>query len=146
MYQHSEKSQQMLEKLERFFDQHIYPNEAAYAQQLHNAENRFASLPLMEELKLKAQAAGLWNLFVPPSHAEYCSHGGLSFAEYAPLVGRLHIQYRRTAFFHSRPDVLEQPAIIVKRHAWEKVVDGMIVLPHPHEGCRRVDPARQDNG
>ena len=48
MYQNSEKSQQMLEKLEHFFEQNIYPNEAAYAQQLHSAENRFAPLPLME--------------------------------------------------------------------------------------------------
>ena len=39
----------------------------------------------MDELKLKAKAARLWNLFVPPSHAEHCDHGGLTFAEYAPL-------------------------------------------------------------
>ncbi|MDB9843521.1 acyl-CoA dehydrogenase family protein [Porticoccaceae bacterium] len=85
MYQHSEKSQQMLDRLNSFFDEHIYPNEENYARQLHSAENRFAPLPLMNELKLKAKAAGLWNLFVPPSHEEYCDHGGLSFAEYAPL-------------------------------------------------------------
>jgi len=85
MYQNSEKSQQLLERLNTFFDQHIYPNEEAYARQLHAAENRFAPLPLMEELKAKAKAAGLWNLFVPPSHEEYCDHGGLTFAEYAPL-------------------------------------------------------------
>ena len=92
MYQHSEKSQQLLERLSDFFDQHIYPNEENYARQLDTAENRFAPLPLMDELKLKAKAAGLWNLFVPPSHAEYCDHGGLSFAEYAPmceLMGRV---------------------------------------------------------
>ncbi len=85
MYQHSDKSQQLLDKLNAFFEQHIYPNEAAYARQLHEAENRFAPLPLMDELKQKAKDAGLWNLFVPPSHAEYCDHGGLTFAEYAPL-------------------------------------------------------------
>lgn len=85
MYQHSEKSQLMLDRLNSFFDEHIYPNEENYARQLHRAENRFAPLRLMNELKLKAKAAGLWNLFVPPSHEEYCDHGGLSFAEYAPL-------------------------------------------------------------
>ena len=85
MYQNSEKSQQLLERLSDFFEQHIYPNEENYARQLDAAENRFAPLPLMDELKLKAKAAGLWNLFVPPSHAKYCDHGGLSFAEYAPL-------------------------------------------------------------
>lgn len=67
-------------------DEHIYPNEQAYAHQLKTAENRFAPLPLMDELKLKAKEAGLWNLFVPEEHAEYCDHGGLSFFDYAPLA------------------------------------------------------------
>ena len=67
-------------------DEHIYPNEEAYAYQLNAAENRFAPLPLMDELKLKAKNAGLWNLFVPEEHAEYCNHGGLSFFDYAPLA------------------------------------------------------------
>ena len=71
MYQNSEKSQQLLDRLSDFFEQHIYPNEENYARQLDAAENRFAPLPLMDELKLKAKAAGLWNLFVPPSHAEH---------------------------------------------------------------------------
>ena len=67
-------------------DEHIYPNEEAYAHQLKDAENRFAPLPLMDELKLKAKEAGLWNLFVPEEHAEYCEHGGLLFFDYAPLA------------------------------------------------------------
>ncbi len=67
-------------------DEHIYPNEEAYAHQLKAAENRFAPLPLMDELKLEAKEAGLWNLFVPEEHAEYCDHGGLSFFDYAPLA------------------------------------------------------------
>ena len=72
--------------MQRFMDEHIYPNEQAYAHQLKTAENRFAPLPLMDELKLKAKEAGLWNLFVPEEHAEYCDHGGLSFFDYAPLA------------------------------------------------------------
>ena len=67
-------------------DEHIYPNEEAYAHQLKTAEIRFAPLSLMDELKLKAKEAGLWNLFVPEEHAEYCDHGGLSFFDYAPLA------------------------------------------------------------
>lgn len=85
MIEVSEKSIQLQERLTAFMDEYIYPNEHAYAQQLANAENRFAPLPLMDELKEKAKAAGLWNLFVPESHAEYCDHGGLSFFDYAPL-------------------------------------------------------------
>ena len=86
MFNHSEKSQQLLAKLNTFMDEYIYPNEVAYAQQLHDAQNRFAPLPLMDELKIKAKAAGLWNLFVPESHSEFCDHGGLSNFDYAPLA------------------------------------------------------------
>jgi acyl-CoA dehydrogenase len=86
MYEHSKKSQDLAARLQRFMDEHIYANEEAYAHQLKNAENRFAPLPLMDELKLKAKEAGLWNLFVPEEHAKYCDHGGLSFFDYAPLA------------------------------------------------------------
>lgn len=86
MIKFSEKSEQLQAMLTAFMDEHIYPNEHAYARQLADAENRFASLPLMDELKEKAKKAGLWNLFVPESHAEYCDHGGLSFFDYAPLA------------------------------------------------------------
>ncbi len=86
MYEFSEKSKQIQQKLAAFMDQYIYPNEEAYARQLHSSENRFAALPLMDELKLKAKEAGLWNLFVPENHAEYCDHGGLSFFDYSPLA------------------------------------------------------------
>jgi len=89
MFDHSEKSNRLLTKLKKFMDENIYPNEQLYAQQLHNAENRFAAVPLMDELKEKAKAAGLWNLFVPESHAEYCDHGGLSFFDYAPLAEQM---------------------------------------------------------
>ena len=85
MFEFSDKSLRLQEKLSAFMDEHIYPNEQAYAEQLHAAENRFAVMPLMDDLKTKAKAAGLWNLFVPEEHGEYCDHGGLSFLDYAPL-------------------------------------------------------------
>ena len=68
------------DRLEKFMDQHIYPNEEAHKLELANAENRFGSMALMEDLKLKARAEGLWNLFVPKSF------GGLSNFDYAPLA------------------------------------------------------------
>lgn len=86
MYTFSDKSLQLQAKLSAFMDEHIYPNETAYAEQLHNASNRFAALPLMDELKAKAKTAGLWNLFVPESHREYSDHGGLTNFDYAPLA------------------------------------------------------------
>jgi acyl-CoA dehydrogenase len=84
--EYSEKSNQLLDKLSAFMDEHIYPNEEAYANQLHTAANRFAPLPLMDELKEKAKAAGLWNLFVPESYAQFSDFGGLSNFDYVPLA------------------------------------------------------------
>ncbi len=63
-----------------FMDEHIYPNEHHYHEQLAALPNRFQTVPLMEELKARAREAGLWNLFMPRDH------GGLSNADYAPLA------------------------------------------------------------
>ena len=82
----SEKSTQILAQLKAFMAEHIYPNEVPYRTALHQADDRFASMPLMDALKGKAKAAGLWNLFVPPEFAEYSDHGGMSFLDYAPLA------------------------------------------------------------
>ena len=82
----SEKSVRILTELKAFMQEHIYPNEKAHQEALHAAENRFASMPLVEDLKQKARTAGLWNLFVPPEYAQYSDHGGMSFLDYAPLA------------------------------------------------------------
>ncbi len=73
-------AQELKDHLLAFMDEHIYPNESIYHEQLNAQANRFQTVPLMEELKAKARAAGLWNLFVP------VDHGGLSNADYAPLA------------------------------------------------------------
>ena len=86
MYTFSEKSIAFQEQLTQFMEREIYPNEHAYELQLNQATDRFAALPLMDELKKKAKAEGLWNLFVPPSHGEYTDFGGLSNFDYAPLA------------------------------------------------------------
>ncbi len=86
MYQFSEKSRQYQAQLKAFMDEHIYPNEHAYEEQLANSPSRFAALPLMDELKAKAREAGLWNLFIPPKLASFSDHGGLSNFDYAPLA------------------------------------------------------------
>ena len=86
MYQFSEKSRQYQTRLKAFMDEHIYPNEHAYEEQLANSPSRFAALPLMDELKARAREAGLWNLFIPPSLASFSDHGGLSNFDYAPLA------------------------------------------------------------
>ncbi|MDC0361483.1 acyl-CoA dehydrogenase family protein [Halioglobus sp.] len=86
MSEFSEKSRQYQAQLSVFMDEHIYPREKEYAQQLHSAENRFSPLPIMDELKEKAKSAGLWNLYIPPSLSQFSDHGGLSNLDYAPLA------------------------------------------------------------
>lgn len=81
-FEHSERVQSYIERLNRFMDEHIYPNEKAYHDYFQSAENRWTSPPLMDELKTRARQDGLWNLFA--SDAE---HGpGFSNLEYAPLA------------------------------------------------------------
>ena len=74
------KLEQVQDYLNVFMDQHIYPNEEVYAEQLAGLENRFSTVPLMEELKQKAKEAGLWNLWLP------AAHGGMTNEEYCPLA------------------------------------------------------------
>lgn len=105
MYTFGEQSQQFQARLAQFMDEHIYPNESAYAAQLHNASDRFAALPLMDELKSRAQEAGLWNLFIHPSHGEYSDHGGLSNFDYAPLAEMMgRVQWSPEVFNCNAPD------------------------------------------
>jgi acyl-CoA dehydrogenase len=67
-------------RLAAFMDEHIYPNEKTYHEQIEAGE-RWRIPPVMEALKTKARAAGLWNLFLPDRE-----HGaGLTNLEYAPL-------------------------------------------------------------
>jgi acyl-CoA dehydrogenase len=86
VFEFSDKSMEFQARLQAFMDEHIYPNEEHYATQLAQADNRFAALPLMDDLKARAREAGLWNLFIPPAFSEFCDHGGLSNFDYAPLA------------------------------------------------------------
>jgi acyl-CoA dehydrogenase len=78
-FDHSSKVQEFQQRLVAFMDEHIYPNEARYHQEIE--KNRWQPVKVIEELKPKARAAGLWNLFLP-----HDDHGaGLTNLEYAPL-------------------------------------------------------------
>jgi len=84
-FDYSAKTRDLLLRLNAFFDDHIYPNEDRYHQELQALRaqgNPWLPLPLIEELKVKAQSVGLWNLFLP--HV-YQGHGGISNLDYAPL-------------------------------------------------------------
>jgi acyl-CoA dehydrogenase len=74
------KVKDLQKRLGAFMEQHIYPNEARYEQHVAGPD-RWQPVPVIEELKPKARAAGLWNLFLPESDAG----AGLTNLEYAPL-------------------------------------------------------------
>jgi acyl-CoA dehydrogenase len=68
------------QRLQAFMDAYIYPNEPTFRRQIDNGD-RWQPAEIVEELKAKARAAGLWNLFLPATE----SGAGLSNVEYAPL-------------------------------------------------------------
>ncbi|HEX4389136.1 MAG TPA: acyl-CoA dehydrogenase family protein [Steroidobacteraceae bacterium] len=96
----SDKSKEYLERLSAFMDEHVYPNEERlYAQ--HQQGERWEDPPLLEELKSRARAAGLWNLFLPDSHYG----AGLSNLDYAPLCERMgRVRWAPEVFNCSAPD------------------------------------------
>jgi acyl-CoA dehydrogenase len=124
-FSHSDKVKQLQQKVSAFMEQHIYPAEARFHEEMeHNrqAGNPWQPTKVIEELKAKARAQNLWNLFLP--HSE---HGaGLTNLEYAPLceiMGRSHIASE--VFNCSAPDtgnmeVLARYATPAQQERWLK--------------------------
>ncbi|MGD1211511.1 MAG: acyl-CoA dehydrogenase family protein [Candidatus Acidiferrales bacterium] len=78
-FEFSDKVKDLQRRLQAFMDEHIYPNEQRFLDEVER--NRWLPTGITEELKPKARAAGLWNLFLPDSE-----HGaGLTNLDYAPL-------------------------------------------------------------
>lgn len=104
-FEHTPKVKAMQARLLKFMDEHIYPNEARFFGEIaENRANGNAWIPttIVEELKPKARAAGLWNLFLP--HSDRAPEG-LSNLEYAPLceiMGR--VPFAAEVFNCSAPD------------------------------------------
>ncbi len=109
-FDYSPKTKELQAKLLQFMDDHIYPNESAYKDELTAntaAGKRWSALNTIENLKPKAQAAGLWNLFLPVDSAAASGYAGagLTNQEYAPLaeiMGR--VPWASEVFNCSAPD------------------------------------------
>jgi acyl-CoA dehydrogenase len=80
-FQVSSRAKEIYQRLRVFMESHVYPNEKLFHTQIEQGE-RWQPVPLMEELKAKAKAERLWNLFLPES--EYGA--GLTNLEYAPMA------------------------------------------------------------
>ncbi|MBV8471694.1 MAG: acyl-CoA dehydrogenase family protein [Burkholderiaceae bacterium] len=104
-FDYSPKVQALQARLLAFFDQHIYPNERRFHEEVEanrRAGNAWVPTRLIEELKPLAREAGLWNLFLPRSTR---APEGLSNLEYAPLceiMGR--VSWAAEVFNSSAPD------------------------------------------
>ncbi len=98
-FEYSEKTKELQKHIQRFMDEHIYPNERRFDEEVQR--NRWKPTEIIEELKPKARAAGLWNLFLPDAPGG----AGLTNLEYAPLceiMGRCH--WAPEVFNCSAPD------------------------------------------
>jgi acyl-CoA dehydrogenase len=98
-FEFSEKTKELQKRLQRFMDEHIYPNEQRFDKEVDR--DRWKPTKIVEELKPKARAAGLWNLFLPDDP----QGAGLANLEYAPLceiMGRCH--WAPEVFNCSAPD------------------------------------------
>src|ERR1039457_4517185 len=128
-FAYSDKVKAMQAKLIAFMDEHIYPNEHRFHQEV--LENRRKGNPwipttIIEELKPKARAAGLWNLFLPHSKR---APEGLSNLEYAPLceiMGR--VSFAPEVFNCSAPDTgnmetIERYGSEENKRAWLEPLD-----------------------
>ena len=106
-FEPSAKTKELLERLQAFMEAHVYPNEKRYLEEV--AANRWEHPHVIDELKVKAKEAGLWNLFLPES-----DHGaGLTNMEYAPLcevMGRVH--FSSEIFNCSAPDTGNMETLI----------------------------------
>ncbi len=83
-----EKTKELQRRLQTFMEEHVYPNEQRFHEEVER--DRWKPTGIIEELKVRSRAAGLWNLFLPNDE----NGAGLSNLEYAPLceiMGRSHM-------------------------------------------------------
>ncbi len=140
-FEYSPRTQELQKQLLRFMDEHIYPAEQRYEDEIEantKAGKRWTPLQTIEELKPKARAQGLWNLFLPPTAGGKGSKDsgrnfGLSNGDYAPLaeiMGR--VPWSSEVFNCSAPDTgnmetIERYGSAEHKERWlQPLLDGKI--------------------
>jgi acyl-CoA dehydrogenase len=127
-FDYSAKVKTLEKRLIAFMDEHVYPNERQYEEEIQSGD-RWEPSTLIEELKRKARAAGLWNLFLPDSRYG----AGLTNLEYAPLceiMGR--VEWAAEVFNCSAPDsgnmeTLERYGTEAQKREWlDPLLEGKI--------------------
>jgi acyl-CoA dehydrogenase len=127
-FEYSAKTRDLQARLGTFMDAHIYPNEKRFHVEVASGD-RWQPVALLDTLKKKARAEGLWNLFLPDS--EYGA--GLTNTEYAPLceiMGR--VPWAAEVFNCSAPDTGNMETLVrygtaeQKKRWLEPLLDGSI--------------------
>ncbi|MBA3353276.1 MAG: acyl-CoA dehydrogenase family protein [Blastocatellia bacterium] len=117
-FEYTDKCKDYLGRLDAFMADSVYPNEHAFVDEI-NSGDRWAPLQLIEDLKVRAKAAGLWNLFLPEV-------SGLSNLEYAPMAEMMgRVTWASEVFNCSAPDtgnmeVLEKYGTAEQKEVWLK--------------------------
>ncbi len=120
-FEYSDKVKDLQARVQAFMDEHIYPNEDVFEQQV-NEGDRWQPTAIVEELKAKAKEAGLWNLFLPESDRG----AGLTNLEYAPLceiMGR--VSFAPEVFNCAAPDTGNME--VFERYANEELKEKWLV-------------------
>jgi acyl-CoA dehydrogenase len=120
-FEYTDKVKDLQKRLIAFMDEHVYPAEAVFEHEMdgfRKAGNAWQPTKIVEDLKKKAKAADLWNLFLPPSAGGETRRtdkygAGLTNLEYAPLceiMGRSHLGPE--PFNCSAPDTVNMETIV----------------------------------
>ncbi len=120
-FEHSDKVKDLQARVQAFMDEHVYPNEEVFEQQV-NEGDRWEPTQIVEDLKEKAKEAGLWNLFLPESDRG----AGLTNLEYAPLceiMGR--VSFAPEVFNCAAPDTGNME--VFERYANEELKERWLV-------------------
>ena len=126
-FEHSPKVKDLQARIAAFMAEHVYPNEKRYRQE-HEAAGWLSPPALLDLLKAKARAAGLWNLFRPTAEG-----GTLTNVEYAPLAELMgRVAWAPEVFNCSAPDTGNMEVLLrygseVQKTQWlEPLLDGKI--------------------
>jgi len=139
IFEHTDKTKALMARVQRFMDEHVYPNLETYQRQEHEGE-RWKAVPIVDELKAKAKAEGLWNMFMPPhsgqTHVddsfefEGLQLTNLEYAAVCELMGR--VGWSGEVFNCSAPDtgnmeVLMRYGTLAQKERWLRpLMDGEI--------------------
>src|SRR5919107_2560050 len=125
----SPRAEDLRHRVTEFMEAHVYPAEEIFEQQLNAMPNRWGVVPVMEDLKARAKAQGLWNLFLPKRHYPD-SLSNLEYAMVCEIMGRSPIGAE--SFNCSAPDTGNMETLILygteeHKERWLKpLMDGEI--------------------